>query len=147
MSFTYTYPRPAVTVDCVVLFRNDSTIRVLLIKRKHPPFENHWAFPGGFVDMDEGLEAAAARELEEETGLSGLKLKQFHTYGDPLRDPRHRTITVVYTSFTDNELLPKAGDDAVEVQWFDCEHLPALAFDHQKIITAVLNHFSTDKKT
>src|SRR5215475_13895163 len=98
--YTYDYPRPAVTVDVVIVTR-ERRPRVLLIRRKHDPFADMWAIPGGFVDMDEALDAAAARELREETGVEAQRLEQLHTFGEPGRDPRGRTITVAYLAEVD----------------------------------------------
>ena len=131
MSFTYKYPRPAITVDIIVL-RNSTEI--LLIQRLNEPFKDGWALPGGFVDMDETLENAAVRELEEETGLHGIDLKQFKAYSDINRDPRGRTISVVFSGISNQEYNAVAGDDAKNVQWFDINDLPELAFDHEMII-------------
>jgi 8-oxo-dGTP diphosphatase len=108
---------------------------VLLIKRLHPPFEGKWALPGGFMDMDETLEAAAVRELEEETGLSGIELKQLHAFSALDRDPRHRTVSVAFYGVLENEqTLARAGSDAKEAEWFNLNDLPPLAFDHDKIL-------------
>lgn len=137
-AYTYAYPRPALTTDCVVLTTHSTSPKVLLIKRKHPPFKGFWAFPGGFVNMDEDLESAAARELEEETAIRGIQLKQFKTYGHPLRDPRHRTVTVVFAAFVENEIHPIPADDAAEANWFALDSLPPLAFDHQAILSELL---------
>lgn len=138
MPYTYEYPRPAVTVD-IIVFRNKMS-EVLLIKRLHPPFQNYWAFPGGFVDMDETLEEAAARELEEETGMTGISLHQFHAFSDPCRDPRHRTISVIFRGiYEDSDSPARAGSDAGEVCWFKLNALPALAFDHEKILEKAVN--------
>jgi 8-oxo-dGTP diphosphatase len=136
MSYTYEYPRPAVTVD-IILFTNESTPRILLIKRKYDPFKNKWAFPGGFMDENETLENAAKRELQEETNLTDINLKQFKTYSDPKRDPRGRTISIVFWSIINKEQIQKtkAGDDAVETNWFPIDNLPPLAFDHNMIIS------------
>ena len=132
--FCYEYPRPAVTVDVVIVTR-ERRPRVLLIRRKHDPFAGLWAVPGGFVDMDEALEAAAARELREETGVSAQRLEQLHTFGDPGRDPRGRTISVAYLARVDpEEVHPEAADDAAEVGWHPLDAPPALAFDHAKIL-------------
>ena len=143
MSYTYKYPRPAVTADIVLFSRYEERDYVLLILRNNPPFEGCWAFPGGFVEMDETLEASALRELEEETGLKGIALKQFHTYGDPGRDPRHRTITVVYTGRCDD--LPKVTgmDDASEAAWHPVDDIPKLGFDHDIILNDVLQKKGT----
>jgi 8-oxo-dGTP diphosphatase len=129
--YTYQYPRPAVTVDAIIICNR---ISVLLIERGREPFKGKWALPGGFVDMDEDLETACWRELEEETGLRVGELKQFKTYGSVDRDPRGRTISVVFYSFQEEELITNAGDDAAKAQWFPLDNLPELAFDHQQII-------------
>jgi 8-oxo-dGTP diphosphatase len=132
--FTYDYPRPAVTVD-VVIVTKERNPRVLLIRRKHEPFAGMWAIPGGFVDMEEPLEAAARRELAEETGIRAKKLEQLHTFGDPGRDPRGRTISVVYLAQVDpRKVKPRAADDAAEVGWHSLFRPPPLAFDHAKIL-------------
>lgn len=131
MTFVYEYARPCVTVDVIVSHHN----KILLIKRGKEPFNGYWALPGGFVDMHEDLETAASRELKEETGLDLRKLTQFRAYGKPERDPRHRTISVVYYAVI--ERVPetiKAGDDADEAAWFDLSSLPNLAFDHKHIL-------------
>ena len=129
--FTYSYPRPAVTVDAILISKQNS---VLLIERGREPFKGKWALPGGFIDMDEELETACRRELEEETGLRVGELKQFRAYGGVNRDPRHRTISVIFYAFTDTELLACAGDDAAKAQWFSIDQLPELAFDHLQIL-------------
>jgi 8-oxo-dGTP diphosphatase len=132
--FTYDYPRPAVTVDIVIVTREAKT-RVLLIRRKNEPFQGCWAIPGGFVNMDEDLEAAARRELFEETGVQAKELAQLHTFGAPRRDPRGRTISVVYLAVVAaDKLKPRAGDDAAEVGWFSLVRPPKLAFDHKDIL-------------
>jgi len=134
MPYTYEYPRPMVTVDSIVLWKDYSGWKLLLIKRKNEPYQNLWAFPGGFVEMDESLEAAAARELEEETGMKNIPLEQFKTFGDTKRDPRGRNISVVYYGITSKSNVEiRANDDAVEVQWFPITELPDLAFDHEMI--------------
>jgi 8-oxo-dGTP diphosphatase len=132
--FTYNFPRPAVTVD-IVLVSREKDPRVLLIRRKHEPFAGKWAIPGGFVDIDEPLEAAARRELAEETGLHIPKLEQLHTFGDPGRDPRGRIISVVYLARVNpTKLKPKAADDAAEAGWHRLLRPPTLAFDHAQIL-------------
>jgi 8-oxo-dGTP diphosphatase len=138
--FTYKHPRPAVTVD-VIVFRNKMS-EVLLIKRLHDPFEGRWALPGGFMDMDETLEEAAVRELEEETGLSGIELKQLHAFSALDRDPRHRTVSVAFYGVLENDqVLARAGSDAKEAEWFKLNDMPPLAFDHDRIMEVVqLSH-------
>jgi 8-oxo-dGTP diphosphatase len=130
----YEYPRPAVTVDVVIVTR-EVRPRVLLIRRKHEPFKGCWAIPGGFVEMDEALDMAARRELFEETSMRTKDLVQLHTFGDPQRDPRGRIISVTYLALLDaDRLQPRAGDDAAEVGWFSLRHPPKLAFDHKDIL-------------
>ena len=133
--YTYDYPRPMVTVDAVVFTKREGRREVLLIERKHDPFAGTWALPGGFVDMDETLEQAAARELEEETGLRGVALEQCHTFGDPGRDPRGRSVSVAFAAEVDwRKHRPRGGDDAAQARWFPVDALPSLAFDHRDIV-------------
>lgn len=134
MSYTYKYPRPALTSDAVVFYNNE----VLLIQRSAEPFKDMWAFPGGFVNEDETVETAASRELEEETGISDVELKQIYTFSNPNRDPRHRTVTVAFIGNLDNKVEPKAGDDAKNARWFNLNDLPPLAFDHEEILEKAL---------
>jgi 8-oxo-dGTP diphosphatase len=133
--FTYEFPRPSVTVDAVVFTMREGDLAVLLIRRKSNPFKGHWALPGGFVDKNESLDRAAARELEEETGLSGLALEQLAAFGDPGRDPRGHTVSIAFFTFVHAEAaLVRAGDDASEAAWHPMRRLPRLAFDHAKIL-------------
>ena len=130
----YDYPRPALTADAIVVTREPRP-RVLLVRRKHPPFAGVWALPGGFVNPDEPLEAAARRELREETGIDVGDLTQMHAFGDPGRDPRGWTVSVVFVTVVDpSAVQPKAGDDAAEVDWHPMDDLPPLAFDHEKVL-------------
>lgn len=139
MPYIYDYPMPAVTVDVVVLRHNKEGKEVLLIKRKNEPFRNYWALPGGFIDIDEDLKDAALRELREETGIIADSAKQLFAVGTPGRDPRHRTISIVYYVKYDEETMQTtAGDDAIETRWFDVTNLPELAFDHNHIIIKAL---------
>lgn len=114
------YFRPSVTVDAV-LFRmiSDDTVRVLLIRRGGHPYINKYAFPGGFVDEDEPCETAVSRELSEETGITGVNLRQLVTVSTPQRDPRWRNITVVFCAEAGKDLRAEAGDDAADAKWFD----------------------------
>lgn len=133
--YCYEYPRLMLTVDAAVYKNENSQISILLIKRGNDPFKDLWALPGGFVDMDETLDEAVKRELLEETGLKNINMKQFYTYGNPDRDPRGRTVSVVYYSYLDSgSYIINAGDDAADANWFPLNQLPVLAFDHQNII-------------
>ena len=135
--FCYDYPRPAVTVD-IVVFSGDA-LDVLLIQRKHPPFEGCWALPGGFIEMEEPLEASALRELAEETGVTDVALTEVGIFGAPSRDPRGRVITIAYATVVEKSILNvKAGSDASEAAWFSNTELPKLAFDHNEIIQKAL---------
>ncbi len=140
MRYCYDYPRPMVTVDILLLRGKPSNPEVLLIRRANPPFAGYWALPGGFVDENEGLETAAQRELEEETGLTGVPLRQLGAFGDPGRDPRGHTITIVYGAVIEPESASavRAGDDARQASWFPLQALPPLAFDHQHLIKTCL---------
>ena len=137
MTYTYKYPRPAVTADCVV-FTRESNPKVLLIERAAEPYKGRWAFPGGFMEMDETTEQCAIRELEEETGLKIEDLKQIGTYSKVDRDPRGRTITVAYLAIIDAPLEVRGQDDAAKAQWFSLDELPELAFDHDEIMRDAL---------
>ncbi len=130
MTHCYAWPRPAVTTDIVVV-RGDE---ILLIRRVHAPFAGSWALPGGFLDEDETLEACAARELMEETGVTAGALRLIGTYSEPGRDPRGRTVSVAFATDVDATTQAQAGDDAGEVGWFALDSLPELAFDHARII-------------
>lgn len=135
MSFVYEYARPSVTVDCVVFGLDDDGLKILLIQRDAPPFEGGWALPGGFVEMEESLDQAALRELQEETGVHELFLEQLYTFGEVNRDPRTRVITVAYyalVNLKDHKL--EAATDARAAAWFELDDLPTLAFDHAEIL-------------
>ena len=134
------YERPSVTVDVLMMSLRQRDLQILLIKRRSWPYEGMWAIPGGFINIDESLETAAKRELQEETGVQDVYLEQLYTFGDPVRDPRTRVITVVYFALLDSERLQvKAASDATDVGWFSVYELPLLAFDHQQIIEYALN--------
>ncbi len=134
------YERPSVTVDVVMMSLRQRDLQVLLIKRRSWPYEGMWAIPGGFVNIDESLESAAKRELQEETEVQDVYLEQLYTFGDPGRDPRTRVITAVYFALLDSERLQvKAASDASDVGWFSVYDLPPLAFDHAKILNYALN--------
>jgi 8-oxo-dGTP diphosphatase len=136
--YCYPFPRPSVSVDIVVFREGDDGLEILLIKRKNAPFKGWWAIPGGFVDENESLGAAAKRELEEETGLRGVRLEQLAAFGDPGRDPRGHTVSVAHLGFARRGAKVKGADDAEGAEWFPIAHLPKLGFDHPKIIRAAL---------
>ncbi len=137
-AYTYDYPRPALTADVAVL-RLVEMPEILLIQRKEEPFKNNWALPGGFMEMEETLEETARRELMEETSVRAAELIRFDTYDKPGRDPRGRTITQVFVMIWKEEMgQPKAGSDAANLQWFALNELPELAFDHQQILSDVI---------
>jgi len=149
MPYTYEYQRPAVTVDVVVTRRSagGGAAEVLLVRRAHDPFRGCWALPGGFVDMDEDLPDAARRELAEETGVSVGRIEQLGAFGRPGRDPRGRTVSVVYlASAARRSARPRAGDDAAEVRWFSLSSPPRLAFDHSDILAAVRKRMRSERK-
>jgi 8-oxo-dGTP diphosphatase len=136
---TYEYPRPALSVDCVVFGVDDEDLKVLLVQRDKDPYAGRWALPGGFVEMDESLDDAARRELQEETGVTRLYLEQLYTFGDPGRDPRGRVVSVAYYALVKLAEYPvQAATDARDAAWFAVSDVPALAFDHPRILkTAV----------
>ena len=138
LKFCYRYPHPAVAVDCVIFGYDGSNIKVLLIQRKNYPYKTSWAFPGGFINMNETAEEAACRELEEETGLKGVVVRQLYTYTDIERDPRERVISIAHYALTRTTEV-KAGDDAKNVRWFPLNEIPNLAFDHDIILNKALN--------
>ena len=136
MEYTYKYPRPAVTADCVVITK-EAEPKVLLIQRGADPYKGCWAFPGGFMNMDETTEQCAIRELEEETGLKVSTVRQIGAYSKVDRDPRGRVITVAYYALVQKGSV-KGGDDARNAQWYPINEIPQLAFDHEKILRVAL---------
>lgn len=141
MAYTYEFPRPSVSVDCVIFGLDASDkLKVLLIQRGNDPYKDYWALPGGFVIMEEDLETAALRELEEETGVKNVFIEQLYTFGAPKRDPRGRVITVAYYALINLTEHPvKASSDARNVKWYEIDKLPQLAFDHQAIFETAIN--------
>lgn len=136
---TYEHPRPALTADVVALARGPAGLVVLLVRRAHEPFEGRWALPGGFVDEGEVPEAAARRELAEETGLrAGSPLSLVGVYGEPGRDPRGWTVSAAYLVVLDEPAVVLGGDDAAEAAWMPAMDLPGLAFDHDAIVRDAL---------
>lgn len=132
--FCYPYPHAAITADCIVFgYDPNKTLRVLLVKRRNEPYKDCWAFPGGFMEIEEDLETCARREVMEETGMALGEVFQFRSYSAVDRDPRERVITVVHFAF-EALVEVKGSDDAAEARWFDIDNLPKLAFDHRTII-------------
>ena len=136
--YCYKYPHPSVTADCVIFGFDGVSIKVLLIQRGIEPFKGKWAFPGGFMQIDETVEECARRELEEETGLKNASVEQFYTFSDVNRDPRERVITVAHYALVRLSEV-KGGDDAASAQWFAESEIPSLAFDHDRILRMARN--------
>ena len=133
LKYCYKYPHPSVTTDCVIFGFDGTKLRVLLVQRGVEPYKGRWAFPGGFLKMDESAEEGALRELREETGLQGAYIRQFHTFTAPQRDPRERVITIAYYALVRMQEV-KGGDDAADARWFALDEVPQLAFDHDQIL-------------
>lgn len=131
--YTYKYPHPAVTADCVVFGFDGTEIKVLLIERGSEPYKGSWALPGGFMNIDETAEQCARRELKEETGLNIEQLEQLYTFTDVNRDPRERVISIAFWAVTRIAEV-RGSDDAAQAQWFALDELPPLAFDHERIL-------------
>jgi 8-oxo-dGTP diphosphatase len=139
MACTYRYPRAALTVDCVVFGFDEGDLKVLLIERGLEPFKGRWALPGGFVRVDETLDAAARRELQEEAGLTNIFLEQLYTFGEVDRDPRERVVSVAYYALVNlAEHAAKAATDAANAKWFPVSSVPRLAFDHGSILETAI---------
>lgn len=134
-----------VTVDIFImqLQKKSSQVQILLVKRRKDPGQGTWAIPGGFVKIDESLEAAAKRELHEETHLEGLPMLQLQAFGDPRRDPRYRVVSIAYFAFLHGDAQAQADDDAAEVGWFSLREVPHLAFDHNTLLAQVIDHLGT----
>ena len=143
--YTYDYPRPAVTTDCVVFGLDGHELKVLLIERGNEPYKGFWAFPGGFLNMDETAEQGALRELKEETGLDLRYIKQVGAFSDVNRDPRGRVITIAFYALTKKTKV-QGGDDAAKAQWFALNEVPPLAFDHEQMLQKALHMIKEDLK-
>ena len=129
LKYCYQYPHPALAADCVIFGLDNNDLKILLIQRGQDPHKDKWAFPGGFMNMDETIEQCARRELEEETGLKDVAIEQFYTLSEVNRDPRERVLSVAhYTIIRLSDV--KGGDDAVKAKWFKIKEIPPLAFDH-----------------
>ena len=137
LKYHYKYPHPSVTTDCVIFGFDGTRLNVLLIERGNDPYKGCWAFPGGFLNMDESALEGAKRELYEETGLRDAYIHQFHAFSAPDRDPRVRVISIAYFALVRLTDV-KAGDDAAKAQWFPLDEIPPLAFDHDKMLREAL---------
>lgn len=145
MTYTYEFPHPAVSVDVVVFTVHEGVLAVLLIRRGAQPFRGRWALPGGFVEIDEGLEQAARRELKEETGVDVATVEQLRAFGDPGRDPRERVISVAHVALiAESDLRISASSDADDAALFPVNELPGLAFDHDRILALARKRLSAD---
>jgi 8-oxo-dGTP diphosphatase len=142
--YCYPFPRPAVTADIACFAEEGGRAYILLIQRNHAPHAGRWALPGGFVDENESLEAAAARELCEETCVTEVTLEQFGAYGDPGRDPRGHTVTVAYLARLPRRVEATGSDDAARAEWFPVDELPPLAFDHDRIIADAIRRYRSE---
>ena len=142
MAYTYKYPRPAVTADCIVITK-EAEPKVLLIERGDEPFKGCWAIPGGFINMDETTEQCAIRELEEETSLRVSDVHQIGAYSKVDRDPRGRTITVAYLAIVNEPITVIGQDDAAKAEWWPFSALPELAFDHADIMQDAIKIYNT----
>lgn len=145
--YIYDWPRPMVSADAAVFGFFAGKAKLLLVNRKYEPFKGKWCLPGGFVDIDEELDDAAARELAEETALVEVRLEQIHAFGNVGRDPRGRVITVTFMGIVTKEQNKlKAGDDAAEARWFDIEKLPEdMAFDHNEVVRFAIGKLKSRK--
>lgn len=146
MPYTYDYPRPAAAADCLVFHRDaapGSEWHILLIQRDRPPYEGCWAFPGGFMEIDETIDETARRELEEETGLRDVAFEQMHAFSRPDRDPRGRVLTVAFCAVVPDRDAARlhAADDARDARWFPLSALPPLAFDHEEMMAMAKERF------
>lgn len=146
--FTYAHARPALTVDCVVVGFEERALSILLVRRGGAPFAGAWALPGGFVHVDETVEMAARRELEEETGLRIGYLEELGSFSALDRDPRERVISIAHVALLRGP-LPEVhhGSDAAATAWHPCDALPELAFDHEAIVTLALERLRERVRT
>ena len=143
--YTYKYPHPAVTADCIVFACQNEKTQVLLIKRGSEPCKDMWALPGGFMNINESAEEAAIRELKEETGIDVKEVTQVGAYSKVDRDPRERVITIAFYTVIDNPVKAVGQDDAKQAEWFTLDNLPTLAFDHSEILSAAIGMLNKNK--
>lgn len=137
LKYHYKYPHPSVTTDCVIFGREGNKLFVLLIQRGGEPCKGRWAFPGGFLNIDEAAEVGALRELQEETGMTDAPIRQFHTFSQPDRDPRERVISIAFWALVRCQDV-HAGDDAAQARWFPIDEVPPLVFDHDEMLRLAL---------
>ncbi len=143
MEYTYKYPHPAVATDCVVFGFDGNELKVLLIERGIEPYKGMWAFPGGFMNINESAEQCAMRELVEETGLELTYLEQLKAFSSVWRDPRERVISIAFYALVKSSEV-KGGDDAAQAQWFSVDKVPQLAFDHDYILREAMKKLRQD---
>jgi 8-oxo-dGTP diphosphatase len=146
MMYSYKYPHPAIAADCIVFAHDKDDIKVLLIERKNEPCKGCWAFPGGFMNIDEAAEDAAKRELKEETSLEVSEVQQVGAFSAVNRDPRERVVSIAYYTEIAEVVAVKGGDDARKAEWFSLKALPQLAFDHDEILKKAVEKWSSERK-
>ena len=144
--YSYKYPHPAVAADCVVFVREGAEVKVLLIERRNAPCKGEWAFPGGFMNIDETAEEAACRELEEETGLKVGSVRQVGAFTAVDRDPRERVVSITYYAELPRVVAVSGSDDARNARWFSLNNLPKLAFDHEMILQKALERWNSERR-
>lgn len=137
-TYTYKYPHPAVATDCVIFGFDGNEINVLLIERGAEPYKGKWAFPGGFMRIDESAEQCAQRELREETSLVAEHIEQLQAFSAVTRDPRERVVSIAFYALVKLSEV-RGGDDAARAQWFPIDSVPGLAFDHDRILRVATN--------
>ena len=144
-TFCYEYPRPAVTVDVVLFQKIEGKLEVLLVQRGSDPYAGKWAFPGGYVEEMEPLDRAASRELEEETGVKGVELRQIGAFGDPGRDPRGHTVSIAFSGVVDRRTGVRGSDDARDARWVPLDEAHGLAFDHDQMLRRALEAMGLER--
>lgn len=144
--YTYKHPHPAVAADCVVFAHDGADTKVLLIERKNDPCKGEWAFPGGFMNIDETAEEAACRELEEETGLTVAEVHQVGAFTAVDRDPRERVVSITYYVELPAVVAVRGADDAKKARWFSLDDLPKLAFDHEMILRKAVERWNSERR-
>lgn len=144
--YSYKYPHPAVAADCVVFVREGAEVKVLLIERRNAPCKGEWAFPGGFMNIDETAEEAARRELEEEAGLKVGSVHQVGAFTAVDRDPRERVVSITYYAELPRVVAVSGSDDARSARWFSLNNLPKLAFDHEMILQKALERWNSERR-